>query len=455
MKRKMLALLLALTMLFAAAYADALPLAAAPVDLAPLERYASWTEDENGWRVYANETAAALAQLGTEQSGSTGYFYLELEGDRATGLIQPTLVFCYTGYAGYTPVNADTAVLLIDNARYIFKTAYERVQIGRATVEVMRAPLDSWGVKAMRALLAARTVRVRLLGDASYTFTPELRDTYASTRQQIEGSSLKGVSAMLAELDRLGVDRYDLWDLNAARWQRLYGFEPAMEYRAMGREPEGASITLNNDFEILARDDNGQAVRALQNLLVEKGYMQGRPDGSFGDGTVRAVRTARRYWGMMECGVADRALIDALTSGELTETEKPEEEALVPFGSVCAARVDRCWFADAFSSEKGDVRRAANADNTLFVAEGKVLNTGAEELTFYRQLSATLSYGDIAFPCTLVCETDAGARFDTSLLPLGEARLMIYAEIPARVAGESGWTLTVSAGGTDLAFEVE
>ena len=40
------------------------------------------------------EDAAALAQLGTEQSGSTGYFYLELEGDRATGLIQPKLVFC-------------------------------------------------------------------------------------------------------------------------------------------------------------------------------------------------------------------------------------------------------------------------------------------------------------------------------------------------------------------------
>ena len=38
--------------------------------------------------------------------------------------------------------------------------------------------------------------------------------------------------------------------------------------------------------------------------------MQGRPDGSFGDGTDRAVRAARRYWGMLECGIADRALIE-------------------------------------------------------------------------------------------------------------------------------------------------
>ncbi|MBQ8954174.1 MAG: hypothetical protein IJ048_08665, partial [Clostridia bacterium] len=151
-------------------------------------------------------------------------------------------------------------------------------------------------------------------------------------------------------------------------------------------------------------------------------------------------------------GIADRALINALTAGTTAQTEAPETDALTPLGGVCEARVSRCWFASAFASEKGDVRSAANADDTLFIAEGRVLNTGAEELTFYRQLSAALSYGEVTYPCTLVCETDAGARFDTSLLPLGEARLMIYAEIPARIAGNGEWTLTLAAGGETLVY---
>ena len=78
----------------------------------------------------------------------------------------------------------------------------------------------------------------------------------------------------------------------------------------------------------------------------------------------------------------------------------------------------------------------------------------AEELTFYRQLSAALSLGEVSFPCTLVCETDAGARFDTALLPLGEARLVIYAEVPARAAAADGWTLALSAGGETLTYTV-
>ena len=452
MKKRMLSLLLALTLLFDVACAEELRLAASPVNLTPLERYAAWTEEGSAWRVYSNETVAALNQLGGELGNSVGYFYLALSGDRAEGVVQPELVFCY---AGPRTLNADTACLVVDRTRYDFKTTHETAAIGRATVEIMRAPLDATGIRAMRQLYVAREVHVRLLGDYSYAFDPVERDTYASTRQQVEASSLKGVSAMLTELDGLGIAGYDLWDLNAARWERLYGFRPQVETRALGREAADASIALSNDFEMLAREDNGQAVRRLQELLMEKGYMQGRPDGSFGDGTDRAVRAARRYWGMMECGVADRALIDALSGGAAVEkAEAPETGALTPLGGVCEAGLSRCWFAGAFSSEKGDTRAAVNADDTLFIAEGRVLNTSSEELTFYRQLSAALSLGEVSYPCTLVCETDAGAQFDTALLPLGEARLMIYAEIPARIAGAGDWTLTLSAGGETLTYTV-
>ncbi|MBR3503100.1 MAG: peptidoglycan-binding protein [Clostridia bacterium] len=452
MKKSMVSLLLALALLLGAACADELKLAARPADLSPLERYAAWTEEGAAWRVYSNETVAALNQLAAEAGGSAGYFYLAISGDRAEGIVQPELVFCYLGPR---TLNADTASLVLDQARFDFKTTHETMLIGRVTVEVMRAPLDAAGVKALRRLYVARQVRVRLLGDYSYAFEPALRDVYATTRQQIEASSLKGVSAMLAELDALGVAQYGLWDLNAARWERLYGFRPQMEACALGREAADAAIPLKNDFEMLAREDSGQAVRRLQELLMETGYMQGRPDGSFGDGTDRAVRAARRYWGMMECGIADRALIDALEGKAAAEkADTSGTGALAPLGGVCDVSLSRCWFAGAFASEKGDVRAAVNGDDLLFIAEGRVLNTSAEELTFYRQLSAALSLGEVSFPCTLVCETDAGARFDTALLPLGEARLVIYAEVPARAAAADGWTLALSAGGETLTYTV-
>ncbi len=451
MTKKLISLLFAFALLFSAACAETMDLAARPADLKPLERYAAWQEADGMWRVYSNETAAALSQMSAEAGGSVAYFYLELSGERATGLIQPELVFCY---AGTRALNADAVSLVIDQTRYDFRTSHETAALGRMTIEVMRVPLTAEGLGALRLLTGAQKVIVRLIGDGSYAFTPELRDTYASTRAQIEGSSLKGFSAMLSELDALGVEDYALWDLNAARWQRLYGFEPQMETCALGRESADAEISLKNDFEILCHEDNGQNVRLLQELLMKAGYMQGRADGSFGDGTDRAVRAARRYIGMMECGIADRALIDALSGNAPAPAEVPVEAALTPIGGVCEARVNRCWFADAFTSEKGDVRAAGNADNTLFIAEGRVLNIVGEELTFYRQLSATLRCGDVSYPCVLVCETDAGARFDTFLLPLGEARMVVFAEIPARIAGTGDWTLSLSAGGETIDYTI-
>ena len=104
MTKKLISLLFAFALLFSAACAETMDLAARPADLKPLERYAAWQEADGLWRVYSNETAAALSQMSAEAGGSVAYFYLELSGERATGLIQPELVFCY---AGTRALNAD------------------------------------------------------------------------------------------------------------------------------------------------------------------------------------------------------------------------------------------------------------------------------------------------------------------------------------------------------------
>ena len=457
-KRAVLATVLILILTAQAALAQTLaPAAPERITLGEglkrLERYAAWqeAEDEGTWSVWSNETAAALNQLSQETPGTgTGYFYLALTGDRATGLIQPELVFCHVGTE---TIGADVVSVAVSGTRYDFRVTDETRPLGSLNVEFMTAPLDQEGLSAVRAMAAATTVRVKLLGEESYTFTAERRDSYTTTRAQIEGSSLKGLTPMLDELDALGIASYALWDKNAARWKALFGFEPEMAATRLGQADD--AIALDQNFEMLSRDDRTAGVRTLQELLIDTGFMQGRADGSFGDGTVRAVTAARRYYGLMPCGIADHALISCLRgqAGSDGEAATADEETQ-PLGGVCAVGLDRFWLAGSVATPRGEVRSAVNRDNALFIAEGVIENTSPAELAFYRQLTAELTLGEAAYACTIVCESDGGARYDTALLPRARARLVVYAEVPRTVSGETGWALTLTAGSESQTWTV-
>lgn len=452
MMKKVMLLVLILTLLCGAVQAQAMPMAAQTADIKPLERYAAWTETEGEWRVYSNETAAALARMGVE-TGNAAYFCMQLSGNRAEGLIQPELVVYYTGT---NKPEADVVTIAADGKRYDFKVARTTERIGRNDVEVLRAALNEAGIAALRSTVSAEKVIVQLTGEKAYRFEPEVRTTYNSTRQEIEALSFKGAGAMLDELDGLNIAAYKLWDLNADRWERLYGFRPEMEETALIGEVEGEEINMGNDLEMFSRGDNNRSVRAFQNLLIETGYLAGSVDGSFGDGTDRAVRAARRYYGMMENGLADRVLV-AYLKGEKTVSggEEAEKSEMDVVDGLFAAAFDRCWFAGRVTSKGGAERSVSNADNTLFIAEGRMKNLSGEELTFYWQMSAVVKCGEIAFPATIVCEADAGSRFDSSLLPMAESRMFVYAEIPESIAGEGSWAVELTAGENVLTYTVE
>ena len=144
--KKVLAVVMVLILLCGAAQAQGVSVASGAVDLLPLERYASWTEEDGAWSVYSNETAAALSRLGQE-IGTAAYFCLQLTGDRATGLIQPEFVVYYT--STYFTM-ADTVTLAADDVRYDFKAAREEEKLGERTFEVLRVPLDAEGIEAMK-----------------------------------------------------------------------------------------------------------------------------------------------------------------------------------------------------------------------------------------------------------------------------------------------------------------
>lgn len=449
--KKLLSVLLAALLLFSVtAFAEDIPLAAGIVDTTSLERYASWTENENTWSVYSNETAAALALLGND-TANDGYFYLELTGDSATGLIIPQLVFVQTAN---TSIETEVVCMLIDGVRYDFKVVSEEGTINKRKAQFMRTPLGMEGIEALRKLETAEDVRVRYLGTTSFTYTVKPEAQYPATKQIVETASADGVKAMLAELDALNIDSYKLWDLNDEYWYFTKGFEPAMYMSELTGVKDEDEIKLTGDWEMLNVGDTGATVTAFQKLLVSKGFMLGKPDGSYGEGTLRAVRAARRFYGLMENGMCDRTLIDCLNNNKAVSSEQEGSEPELTAIGTAQVGIERYWFANSFATSKNVIRSTANSDNSLIIIEGDVTNISAEELSFYWQLGASVKYGDVSYEATVVCEADDGNRFDTSLMPLGSGKMIIYAEIPASIAQSGDWTLVLTSDSDTLEYKL-
>lgn len=452
MKKRWIAVVL--TMALACAPACAMEKAAPRFDREALSKYASFEENGTVWLARSNPGEAALARMGGEAVPYAGMacFGMELTGDSETGLIVPVLAFYYAGGA---KLNAQYASVAVGGVRYDLALASETVQIGKNSVERMTAPLDETGLEMVRALAGGEEATILLRGDASFRMEPQRRETYANARDELSGRSAEALEDMLREFEQMG--EYTLWDLNAAWWERMYGVEPKTQAVALPIEEsaEEADIPLKAPLYLLSRGDQSNAVRALQELLINKGFLQGKADGGYGEGTVRAVCAAQTYMGMTATGSADRALIDALTGGHTPDAAEaigeaqPEGQKL---GETCEIAIARHWIADAVESTGGDRRTVSDADSTLIVYEGAVRNLSKDDLDFYWQLSATVKSGEYEYPCTLVCERNGGASLKTALPPMGEARLLIYAEVPETMA-QSEWTLTVGADGEQLVIE--
>ena len=67
--------------------------------------------------------------------------------------------------------------------------------------------------------------------------------------------------------------------------------------------PEG--IASDREYTALKRGDKGEAVKALQNDLIEAYYLDGKADGDYGAATEAAVKQCQAENGLEETGVAD------------------------------------------------------------------------------------------------------------------------------------------------------
>ncbi len=140
---------------------------------------------------------------------------------------------------------------------------------------------------------------------------------------------------------------------------------------------------------------------------------------------------------------------------------QPEKEYdCLQLGSVAQVPVEPFWFADAVSASANPeaMRSVANKDNVLLAADGLIRNLSAEEMHLFMQLKAKVVYNDAyAYEAELVCECSGGTGLDVRLLPLGEARLVVYAEIPAQLAAdaEAQWNIVLEADGEQLVIALQ
>ena len=454
--KKLVALILAMMLLCTSALA--LEKSAAQPDWNRLEKYASFEENGTLWSVMSNQAAAALARISAETAPYSGYacFGLELMGDSETGIVVPVLS---AYYAGSTALDGTVISIAADGVRYDLAVYSEDITLGRNKVEKLTAPLNAEGLDMIRAMLAAEEVNVYLVGEQTFKMQPEEKKNYVSTREELSARSMEALESMLNEFEAMG--EYKLWDLNEDWWIRTRGMEPQFCVTQLPAEETEEAVELPVDLEepmyLLSRGDTGNDVRDLQKLLVEAGYIQGAVDGGYGEGTVRAVRAAQKWLGLMPTGMADEKLV-CLLSGEIPADNDPETISmkateLLTAEGLCELTVERSWFADAVESTKGDRRTVTDLDNTLVVYEGSIKNLSKEDLDFYWQLSAVAKYGEYEYPCMLVCERNEGATLASMLTPLGQARLLIYAEIPETIAGEGEWSLEITAG--ENTFEIK
>ncbi len=475
--KKILVWLLIGALLCASALADA----GVSADMERLGIYAAfqWDKDSGEWSVTSNQAWMAL-QLAERNAvnfaDSFLLMYLEVTGSLQTGRVSPILHLVYVDTEEIHPTSVS---FLVGSRRYDYLATPWDASVGREHAEHMQVLLDAAGLDMLREIAREGNVQIRLGGGAGkVNVTLQALDSYKNALQKAHGLCVEGLAPMLEELDAMGFEGYDLWDLTRACWTAAGGEE--CRYQAVDLAEDvtalGLEVDLKNDFQMISSGASGRDVTKLQQRLVDLGYLyMNNPSGTFAESTGLAVRAAQRYYGMLETGSADAALVERLFGEDQMPWRGPESvEAEVPAetakGQVEAQlgqaylmegtgvlTLNRSWFAPSVCAVgeggAGAARTVENRDHTLLICDGTYTSLYPKTANFYTVLQARAVYGDYEYECFCVCQADGGTRFDTAVMPLDEVRIVFYAEIPARLAGEP-FRLRVTAGDAELAYEL-
>lgn len=453
---KMLLCLLMCLMVLSFACAQGVECAGKLVELENLQHYPSYTCDEETgkWSVHAYQADALMDRFwdyGMRSSQRMVVFHLAAEGDARIGVWTPVLRFYHIDGG---MINARAVSILVDGQRYDLAASSQSVSHSRHTAECITVPLNAQGLQVAEAMQQAETVTVRLIGDELYTLT--VNRGASSDRQAVEGASLNTLASGMTLLNELGADSYALWDLSAKAWEKEYGYQPAVTVGTVGDTL--CDKRLTDRMGMILPDASGEAAVAAQEKLIEHGFLSGTAYWKMTNKGVEAVLRAQKYLGRVPTGCMDAALLAALEEGRCVE--RADETELLSLGQEAQIGLKRYWFADGVSASANteSLRMVANADHVFLIADGLIRNLGVEELHLFMQAEASVVYnGKYAYEAELVCECSDGTALDTRLLPMAQARLLAYAEIPAALAADetAEWSIAFALGGESLVIGLE
>lgn len=479
-----LAMLITLALCCPVAMAGNLSLNAMPYSLDSIETYSGFSLDESTgeWSLSSNQALAMLDEVQTGalkgySSKGNCFFELSVSGNEKSGWLQPMLTLYFVGSNRMEP---SAVSFLVDGTRYDLAVFSEEAAIGEQTVERMQAPLDMEGLALMEKLTQAEEVKLRLHGNKTYSTTLKAKvSSSANARTQVESASLKTLEPILAALDTLNISEYDRWAENAEIWEQKTNQKPMLTQTVVADQTvQENAPKLTSGWGMLTVGDSGSSVRSLQKSLGQEGYLVDFDGSRYDKLTRKAVMRYQQLNGLLPTGSADQQTVNLLF-GAMPETQASEPEAsterialaagenlaqgdlIYEAKDVAAISLEQCELARQVSPS-GAIDAAGavgvtNSDNLLFIARGTIQNLGSEELNFYFQLPATLIYdGKYSFTCTLQCEADGGSRFETSILPMAQADLVVTAEIPEALLNQTGdWSLSFTLGESQLVYPID
>lgn len=439
-----------------AACAAGLQRAAECMDIAEFERYPSFTWDESTgkWSVRTNQADGLMDRFwtyGKANSTALCAFAVELEGNAQTGIWTPVMRFYYMDGL---EINATAVSILVGEERFDLAAASEEIANERYTAEMISAPLNEQAMDLLNALLNTDNASVRLIGERIYTAELDLDTT--NSRRRIEAASLNGIESAVALLNEAGIDSYGLWDLSAAAWEAEYGFAPAFARSTVVRTIGETEVT--DDFGMVVRNSQARAAKTAQEILIEYGFMSGTATGTFGENSMSAARRAQHYLGMIETGCMDAQLEKALAAGP--EDQASSEKNLIGIGECVSIALDRYWFATGIApaNTSEGFYTVNNRDNVFLAADGWIRNISSEEIRLFTQVEASIVYNDTySFEANVVCERDAGTSLDAAMLPMAQARMIVYGEVPAwlQTEAEGTWRIELAANTESIEYELQ
>lgn len=107
-------------------------------------------------------------------------------------------------------------------------------------------------------------------------------------------------------------------------------YEPTPEHKPETTpEPTSAATPQTTEEPSLKKGDKGDAVKSLQKSLIALGYMSGKADGVYGEGTVKAVSAFQKGAGLPQTGVCDLTTAARIKSQPVPQTKTQTKEKTV------------------------------------------------------------------------------------------------------------------------------